>query len=76
MEENSDEDDGKRSYLNEYSKYSTLVFQMIVIVAAGVLGGIQLDRVMDVKGSVFTICLTLLSTFIALYYMFKTLLKK
>jgi len=76
MEENSDEDKEKRSYLNEYSKYSSLVFQMIAIVAAGVLGGIQLDRVMDVKGSVFTICLTLFSTFIALYYMFKTLLKK
>jgi hypothetical protein len=76
VEENGDEDHEKRSYLNEYSKYSSLVFQMIAIVAAGVLGGIQLDRVLDVKGFVFTICLTLFSTFIALYYMFKTLLKK
>lgn len=72
----NEDDPKKTSYLNEYSKYSSLIFQMIVIVAAGVLGGIQLDRFFDIKGSVFTICLTLFTTFLALYYMFKTLLKK
>ena len=64
------------NYLKEYSKYSSLVFQMIVIVAAGVLGGIQLDRLLNLNGSVFTICLTLFSSFLAIYHMFKTLLKK
>ena len=73
---NSDKDPGKTDYLKEYSKYSSLVFQMIVIVAAGVLGGIQLDRLLNTKGSVFTICLTLFSSFLAIYYMFKTLMKK
>lgn len=73
---NEDDDRGKTSYLKEYSKYSSLVFQMIVIVAAGVLGGIQLDRHFNANGSAFTISLTLFSTFVALYYMFKTLLKK
>ena len=71
-----DDDRGKTSYLQEYSKYSSLVFQMIVIVAAGVLGGIQLDRLFNANGSAFTITLTLFSTFLALYHMFKTLLKK
>jgi len=71
-----DEDNRKMNYLKEYSKYSSLVFQMIVIVAAGVLGGIQLDRSMNPKGSIFTICLTLFATFLALFYMFRTLLKK
>jgi len=72
----NDDDRGKTSYLKEYSKYSSLVFQMIVIVAAGVLGGIQLDRLFNANGSAFTITLTLFSTFLALYHMFKTLLKK
>jgi len=71
-----DEDNRKMNYLKEYSKYSSLVFQMIVIVAAGVLGGIQLDRLMNTKGSIFTIILTLFATFLALFYMFRTLLKK
>jgi len=70
------EDNRKMNYLKEYSKYSSLVFQMIVIVAAGVLGGIQLDRLMKTAGSIFTISLTLFATFLALYYMFRTLLKK
>ena len=73
MDEN---DGGKQSFLKEYSKYSSLVFQMIVIVAAGILGGIQLDRLSNTKSSVYTICLTLFATFLALYYMVRTLLKK
>ena len=71
-----DEDNRKINYLKEYSKYSGLVVQMIVIVSAGVLGGIQLDRLMNTKGSIFTIILTLFATFLALFYMFRTLLKK
>lgn len=71
-----DEDNRKMNYLKEYSKYSSLVFQMIVIVAAGVLGGIQLDRLMNPTSSIFTISLTLFATFLALFYMFRTLLKK
>jgi len=71
-----DEDNRKINYLKEYSKYSSLVVQMIVIVSAGVLGGIQLDRLMNTKGSIFTIILTLFATFLALFYMFRTLLKK
>jgi len=72
----TNDDDGKMDYLKEYSKYSSLIFQMIVIVAAGVLGGIQLDRLLKMKGPVFTITLTLFSAFLAVYHMFKSLLKK
>ncbi len=70
------EDNRKMNYLKEYSKYSSLIFQMIVILAVGVLGGIQLDRLFGMKAPVFTICLTLFATFLALYHMFKTMLKK
>ncbi|MCX6238442.1 MAG: AtpZ/AtpI family protein [Bacteroidia bacterium] len=72
----NDDDRGKMNYMKEYSKYSSLIFQMIVMVAAGVLGGIQLDRLLKMKGPVFTIGLTIFSSFLAIYYLFKTLLKK
>jgi F0F1-type ATP synthase assembly protein I len=71
-----DDDHGKMDYLKEYAKYSSLVFQMIAIVAVGVWGGIELDRLLHIKSPVFTICLTLLSASMAIYYLFKTLLKK
>jgi len=72
----SDDGQDKMDYLREYAKYSSLIFQMVAIVALGVWGGIELDKVLHMKGPVFTICLTLFATFLALYYLFKTLLKK
>jgi hypothetical protein len=69
-------DDEKPGYLNEYSKYSGLFFQMMAIVAVGVLVGIELDKVLNTKSRVFTICLTIFTSFLAIYYLFKTLLKK
>jgi hypothetical protein len=67
---------GKINYMREYARYSSLIFQMFVIVAAGVLGGIELDRLLNTKSKVFTITLTLLSSFLAIYILFKTLFKK
>ena len=71
-----DEEDKKMNYLKDYSKYSSLVFQMIVIAAVGVLGGIQLDKWLKMKTPVFTICLTLIMTLLAIIHLFRTLLKK
>lgn len=71
-----DDDHRKMNYLQEYAKYSSLIFQMIVIAVAGVLGGIELDRLLKMKNPVFTISLTIFSSFLAIYYLFKTLLKK
>ena len=67
---------GKMDYLKEYAKYSGLIFQMIVMVAAGIWGGIELDRSLNMKGPVFTITLTLFTSFLAIYHLFRTLLKK
>lgn len=72
----TDDDRGKLGYLKEYAKYTSLIFQMVAMVAAGILGGIQLDRLLDVKGHVFTITLTVFTSFAAIYYLFRTLLKK
>jgi len=71
-----DDNHGKMDYLKEYAKYSSLIFQMIAIVAVGIWGGIELDEKLNMKGPVFTIGLTLFTAFIAIYYLFKTLLKK
>jgi hypothetical protein len=71
-----DDDRGKMNYLKEYGKYSSLLVQMILIAAIGVLGGIELDRWLKMRGPVFTIILTILMTFVALFHLFKTILKK
>ena len=72
----NDDDPEKTNYMQEYSKYSGLVFQMIVIAAVGILGGIELDRIMKMKSPVFTICFTIFFSFLAVYVLFRTLLKK
>ena len=64
------------SYMDDYAKYSGLVFQMSAIVLIGILGGIKLDKVLNLNHPVFTIVLTIISTMIAIYHLFHTLLKK
>jgi hypothetical protein len=49
---------------------------MMAIVAVGVFGGIELDKLLTTNGHIFTICLTIFTTFVAIYYLFRTLLKK
>lgn len=71
-----DDGRGKMNYLKEYGKYSSLLFQMIVIATVGVLGGIELDKWLKMKTPVFTILLTILMTFVALFHLFKTILRK
>jgi len=72
----NDDDHGKMNYLKEYAKYSSLILQMIVIVALGIWGGIELDKLLNMKGPVFTIILTIFTSFAAVFYLFRTLLKK
>jgi hypothetical protein len=71
-----DDHRGKMDYLKEYGKYSSLIFQMIAIAAAGVLGGIKLDKWLNMKGPIFTIILTVLMTFVAIFHLFRTIMKK
>ena len=62
--------------MDEYAKYSGLVFQMAAIVAIGILGGIKLDKVLNMRHPIFTIVLTITSSMIAIYHLFHTILKK
>lgn len=66
----------KWTYLKAYGKYSSMVFQMILIVLIGTFGGRELDKLLEMKHPVFTIILILLSAFLSLFYLFRTLLKK
>lgn len=66
----------KKSYLNNYAKYSGIAVQMLAIILLGVFGGYKLDQWLNMSFPVFTILLSLLSVFFAIYSVVKDLLKK
>jgi hypothetical protein len=78
MEEKKEPDEfsDKKDWLKSYGKYSSMVFQMILIVLIGSFGGQQLDKLLEMKHPVFTIVLILVSAGLSLFYLFNTLLKK
>lgn len=48
---------------------------MLVIILAGVFGGLKLDQWLKLKLPVFTVILSLLSVVFAIYYVVRDLLK-
>jgi len=66
---------GKKA-LNAYARYSSIAFQMLVIILAGVFGGRELDRWLEFQFPVFTMILTILAVMLAIYTVIKDLLKK
>lgn len=66
----------KKKQLNSYAKYSSIAFQMLVIILAGVFGGYKLDQWLELNLPVFTVLLSLLSVILAIYTVVKDLLKK
>ena len=67
--------EGQKTSFQDYAKYSGIAFQMIAIVMIGVWGGIQLDKLFNMQKPVFTIILILLAAVLAIYNLFRTLLK-
>lgn len=61
---------------NYILKYSGMGIQMAAIIVGGVLAGIEIDEWLQLKIPVFTLVLTLLSVFLAIYYFVKDVLKK
>ncbi len=57
------------------ARYTGLAFEMIVIILAGVFGGIKLDEQIDTK-PLFTAVLSLFGVLIAIYFAIKEFLKK
>jgi hypothetical protein len=56
---------------NAYVKYSTMAFQMAGIIGLGCWGGYKLDQYYNKTNSLFTIILSLVSIFAALYIVLK-----
>lgn len=66
----------KDSSLKEYAKYSSLAFQMIIIIVGGTLIGIKLDQWLQWAFPLFKVVFPILSVFLALYVALKDIIKK
>jgi hypothetical protein len=64
------------SSMQSYAKYSSLAFQMLFIILAGVFGGYYLDRWLGIKFPVFTAVLSVGSVVLAIYYAIRDFIKK
>lgn len=67
--------DKKKRSLEAYARYSSIAFQMLVIILAGVFGGYKLDQWLH-TGPVFTIICSFSSVVLAIYFVTKDLLRK
>ena len=61
--------------VNDFIKYSAIAFQMVVIILAGVFGGIKLDQILKLEFPLFTLILSTLSVALAIYYAIKDFIK-
>ena len=66
----------KKKQLNSYIRYSSLTTQMAVIIAAGAFFGNYLDQVNNTNSKTYTITLSLISIFLALYYVIKKIINQ
>ena len=62
--------------LFNYAKYSTMAIQMMVVICLGVFGGIKLDHWLKFGFPVFTLLLSVLAVFVAIYLSIKDIIKK
>ena len=60
---------------NNYARYSGLGIQMVVIILVTVWGGIKLDELFGFQSPVFTVILSLLGVFAAIYTAIKDFIK-
>jgi ATP synthase protein I len=61
--------------VKEFAKYSGLAFQMVGIILVTTWGGIKLDKLLGLGNPVFTIILSLLGVFAAIYTAVKDFIK-
>lgn len=64
----------KKKHLNNYVHYTSLGFQMLIIIAAGTFGGYKLDIWLGLKFPVFLIFLSVVSVGVAIYHAIKDFL--
>jgi len=68
--------DEQEKQLRWYARYSSLAFQMMAIIGLGVFGGVKLDQWLELKFPVFTLILSVVSVFAAIYTAVKDLIRK
>jgi F0F1-type ATP synthase assembly protein I len=61
--------------INDFARYSGMAFQMVAIILLTTWGGIELDKISNFKTPVFTIVLSLLGVFAAIYTAVKDFIK-
>jgi F0F1-type ATP synthase assembly protein I len=61
--------------LNDFAKYSGMAFQMVAIILLATWGGLELDKLAKFKTPVFTIILSILGVFAAIYTAVKDFIK-
>lgn len=62
--------------LKDWAKYSGMAFQMFATIFITTWGGVKLDKLADNKTPVFTIILSLLGVFAAIYSVLKDFMRK
>ena len=75
MKSNRDKNNNNKNKLFNYARYSGIAFQMMIVIVAGVWGGVELDKLLNIEFPVVTIVLSLLSVGIAIYIAIKDLIK-
>ena len=63
----------KFDYLKGYARYSSMGFQMIVIIGGGIWGGYWLDHLVGWPFPVFIVLCSILSVALAIYFVIKDL---
>ena len=53
--------------LNDYARYSSLAFQMVIILGLGVWGGLKIDGWLNMKFPLFTVVLSFVAVLLAIY---------
>ncbi len=63
----------KKKQANDFVKYSSMAFQMGIIILGSTYGGVRLDKYLQWKFPVFTVVFAISSVGIALYQVLKGL---
>jgi ATP synthase protein I len=65
----------KNKGIQDFTKYSNIAFQMIAIILVATWGGIKLDNLTGFEKPVFTIILSLIGVFAAIYIIVRDFIK-
>ncbi|MGV8133814.1 MAG: AtpZ/AtpI family protein [Mangrovibacterium sp.] len=68
--------DQSKKKIDLFIRYSSLAFEMMLIMAAGVFAGYKIDRWLELSFPAFTLGLMILSVIGATFYAIRNFLKK